>query len=240
MFPNKPSIPSRPKCRQKPRAIPPVAILQRNCRRFEIFPTWRLPWIVPVLLVALLLAETAGIAVTLTPEELALARRMSGTNGQHRSHSRLSIDPVLTAVARARAADMARRRYFSHVNPDGNGPDHLMRAAGYPLPAFWGTDRTRNSVESIAAGYNSADEVWDAWMHSQSHRSHLLAAQPFFRNQTKVGIGYYYDESSPYRRYWVILTAPPARGRVASAGWERNRSNAVRIAVVVPAWTSAR
>lgn len=240
MFPINPSSHNQSRDPRKTQYLGPGAIRQRSRFGRQSFPMWRLPWIVPVLAAAILLAQTAGFAVTLTPEEQALARRMSGTRGQHRSRWQLSVDPVLTAVARARAADMAKRRYFSHVNPDGNGPNHLMRAAGYPLPAFWGTDRTRNSVESIGAGHNSADEAWQAWMHSDSHRTHLLATQPFFRNQTKVGIGYYHDESSPYRRYWVIITAPPARGRVATAELPKSRSGAVRIAVVVPAWTSSR
>ena len=174
------------------------------------------------------------MAVSLAPEEQAVAERLLRESGQARNRSEMVLDPVLTAVARARAADMARRRYFSHVNPDGNGPNHLMQLAGYALPASWTGSRSANNCESIGAGYGTAEAAWQGWMNSPAHRTHLLAKQSFYRNQTSFGVGHYYDPASPMRHYWVVITAPPAaRGRVVGVD-VAGRSDAVRIGVRVP------
>lgn len=144
-------------------------------------------------------------------EEQSLARFLVGAAGQNRPRGEMVMDPILSAVARSRAEDMAGRRYVSHVNPDGHGPNHLIRSAGYSLPGSWGGDVRGNFVESIGAGYGSPEEAWAEWMRSSTHRSHLLAERSFYRNQTNYGIGYYSDPGSPYRTYWVILTAPPVQ-----------------------------
>lgn len=57
------------------------------------------------------------------------------TQDPDQKRSSLSYNPILARVARERAADMARRGYFSHVNPDGLGPNFLAAQAGYALPA---------------------------------------------------------------------------------------------------------
>ena len=186
-----------------------------------------------ILIALLLLLPSRALAVSLTPEEKLLARYLVGDSAQHRDRGEMQLDPILTAVARARAEDLATRRYFSHVNPDGHGPNYLMRAAGYGLPAFWGTNPTDNTVESIGAGYGSAEEAWAGWMKSSTHRSHLLASQSFYRNQTSYGVGFYFDPSSPYRRYWVIVTAPPStRGDARFVS--RRSEKPARVAVSVP------
>ena len=119
------------------------------------------------------------------------------------------LDPVIEAVARARAKDMAVRNYFDHVNPDGVAANYLLRQAGYQLPAWWGTDPTANYVESIAAGYASASDTWTQWMNSPPHKEHLLGQNSFFATETHYGVGYYYDPNSAYQYYWVVITAPP-------------------------------
>lgn len=123
--------------------------------------------------------------------------------------ARMVVDPILSRVARERAADMARRGYFDHVNPDGVAANHLVRSAGYPLPAWWGTDRSANYIESIAAGVASASGTWDQWMASSGHKTHLLALDSFYADQTRYGVGFVSDPASRYRYYWVVLTAPP-------------------------------
>ncbi len=149
-------------------------------------------------------------AVALTAEEQQAANYLTAVSGQTRNKAVMHADARLVAVARARAADMARRDYVAHVNPDGNGPNHLVRATGYVLPAWWGTDRAANYIESLGVGYTSASETWSALMASPHHRTHLLAQDAFYRDQTSFGIGHYYDAGSTYRHYWVIITAPPS------------------------------
>ena len=187
-------------------------------------------WLLGALLLA---AASVASASPLASEEQELANRLVGDPGQHRDTRRMVLDPVLTAVARARAADMAKRRYFSHTDPDGNGPNFIARSAGYALPPAWGNSRGGNFIESICAGHATAEEAWESWMHSTTHRTHLLAQSSFYRDQTNFGIGSFSDPASPYRRYWVIITAPPSsRGEVASAS--RRPAKSARVAGLMP------
>lgn len=154
-----------------------------------------------------LAAPLSARAVTLNAQEKAIADLLVNSSGQKRPF--LQLDPVLTQVARSRAADMARRGYFAHVNPDGNGPNYLIKAAGYPLPDSWGNDRSTNYVESIAAGRDSASGTWNDWMHSPDHKRHLLAEDDFYQKETSYGVGFVSDPGSDYINYWVVITAPP-------------------------------
>lgn len=92
----------------------------------------------------------SGYAVTLLPQEQAIADDMVGNSDQGRPY--MVLDPIIEAVARARAEDMATRNYFSEVNPDGVAADYLLTQAGYKLPSWWSTAPATNYVESIAAG----------------------------------------------------------------------------------------
>jgi len=119
----------------------------------------------------------------------------------------LTCHPILAQVARERAEDMAARQYFSHINPDGYGPNCLVIMAGYPLPSWYASCPEGNNIESIAGGYSTPDLAWQGWMNSSPHRTHLLGLQPFFAEQVEYGIGYAYDAASPYQHYWVVITA---------------------------------
>jgi len=122
----------------------------------------------------------------------------------------LRCNPILTRVARARALDLGQRQYFSHVNPDGFGPNYLVRAAGYPLPATYGTAPTSNNIESIGAGVGEADLMWNAWLGSTKHSIHLLGLENFYAEQIDYGIGFAHVPDSPYQFYWVFISAKPA------------------------------
>jgi uncharacterized protein YkwD len=161
-------------------------------------------WLVAGLAILAPLASAA----TLNSEEQKLANYLTTASGQQRNKPAMVLDARLSQVARARATDMAKRRYFSHVNPDGNGPNTLVRAAGFPLPAHYSTARPANSIESIGAGYANAAAAWAGWMDSSGHKTHLLATDSFYRDQVAYGIGYYSESGSPYVRYYVIITAP--------------------------------
>jgi len=47
-------------------------------------------------------------------------------------------------------------------------------------------------------------------MASTPHRTHILALNPFYQDQTSYGVGYASSATSRYQHYWVILTAPPS------------------------------
>jgi len=149
----------------------------------------------------------SGFAVTLLPQEQAIANYMITNPGQGRPA--MILDPIIQAVAQARAKDMAMRNYFSDVSPSGVAQDYLLLQAGYQLPAWWGTSPTANYVASIAAGSPSASVIWNAWMNSPPHKEHLLAQNSFFASETHYGVGYYYNPNSTYQYYWIVITAPP-------------------------------
>lgn len=151
--------------------------------------------------------STSDPVCELNEQEEALAELFRNHPDQQRTT--FNCDPVLSQVARARAEDMAQRSYFNHTNPDGHGPNFLVLEAGYVLPAEYSRDAVANNIESIGAGPTNASGMWDAWMASSGHRSHLLGDHDFYAAQTDFGIGYAYVPGSTYQRYWVILSSKP-------------------------------
>lgn len=69
----------------------------------------------------------------------------------------LRVDPELTAAARIRAGEIARK--FSHTRPDGSK---------------WSTVSPAAKGENIARGHHSAYRVMAAWMSSPGHRANIL------------------------------------------------------------------
>jgi uncharacterized protein YkwD len=142
-----------------------------------------------------------------TVREAEMAALLTGS-AQRRP--RLTWNPILAKVARERAWDMATRGYFSHVNPDGVGPNTLVERAGYRLPAAYDHGLAGNNIESAAEGYASAAAAWRHWMASGRHRAHLLGTGANFDRQTEFGIGYAMRPGSRFVSYWVVLIAEPA------------------------------
>jgi uncharacterized protein YkwD len=105
---------------------------------------------------------------------------------------------------------MALRNYFSHTNPDGDGPNILVREAGYPLPGWYSQDQDANNIESIGAGYSTPEDAFQGWMNSNFHRTHVLGTNGFYGDQDSYGIGYFFNEDAQYGHYWVFISAPTA------------------------------
>ncbi|MEZ4730066.1 MAG: CAP domain-containing protein [Caldilineaceae bacterium] len=135
-------------------------------------------------------------------EELVIAH-------PEQQRSSLTCNPKLASVARARAEDMGRRAYFAHVNPDGQGPNYFVRQTGYVLPDFYSQETNGNNIESIGAGPGDADGMWNAWMKSEKHTTHILGKTSFFAEQVEYGIGFAQVPGSPYQFYWVFISARP-------------------------------
>jgi len=110
--------------------------------------------------------SAAVIAAALT--DLANADRAASGIGM------LTVDPVLTAAAQAKADDMAARGYFAHFDPQGKGPWDWMREYGYHY---------RYAGENLAIQFGESADVERAWLNSPAHRANLL--DPRF---TQVGI----------------------------------------------------
>jgi len=87
----------------------------------------------------------------------------------------LAINPILNAAAQAKADDMVKRNYWSHITPDGKEPWSFIATAGYDYA---------KAGENLAYGFDSANQVIDGWMNSTSHRRNILD-----RSYSEVGFG---------------------------------------------------
>jgi uncharacterized protein YkwD len=116
----------------------------------------------------------AGGGSTNTQERQVLdltnaARRQNGCGP-------LSLADSLVKAAERHASDMVRRHYMDHTDPDGKSAFDRMEASGFHGSAMG---------ENIAAGYDTAQRVFAAWMQSDGHRKNILNC-----NYNKIGIGY--------------------------------------------------
>lgn len=93
----------------------------------------------------------------------------------------LEANESLIRAARLHSHDMKTRDYFSHTNPDGEGPVERMRAQGFS-GGTWG--------ENIAMGQSSAAAAVQSWMSSQQGHCENIMNGSF----NAVGIGY----AAPY------------------------------------------
>lgn len=86
----------------------------------------------------------------------------------------------LAAAATDYAREMAAKGFFAHNAPDGSTPVSRAQRAGYPAYGWGGL----YVGENLARGYNTAENVTQAWMNSPDHRANVLL--PKYR---EIGIG---------------------------------------------------
>jgi uncharacterized protein YkwD len=84
---------------------------------------------------------------------------------------------------------MAVNGYFSHTSQDGRSPWQRIADAGYTASA---------TGENIAAGYATPEAVVAGWMTSTGHCNNIMNG-----NSNETGLGYAYQQGSPYGRYWT-------------------------------------
>jgi hypothetical protein len=164
-----------------------------------------------------LLLVASVLQLVASYEELPAETFMAGLAKDHEAQERTEMvrQEVLNFIARKKAEDMAARGFFSHVNPDGYGPNFAAHQAGYAL-AF-GSSPQSNSIESIGARHqnglapaSAAKIVFDSWLESPGHRRHVLGEVDQFRNQTAYGIGYAFAATGPFgwsSHYFVFVSA---------------------------------
>ncbi|MGC4750403.1 CAP domain-containing protein [Micromonospora sp. DT201] len=90
----------------------------------------------------------------------------------------LKLNELLRQAARSHSTDMARRGFFSHIDPDGGTPFDRMRSHGYAQPG----------AENVAMGQSRPHEVIHAWLNSPGHRANIL--NPEF---SVIGVGLHLD-----------------------------------------------
>jgi uncharacterized protein YkwD len=108
----------------------------------------------------------------------------------------LERDPALDAVARAHSADMARRHYLAHVNPEGLDPLQRIQAAG--IDGF--TLAAENAGQTDRP--EPAREILEGWIASPVHRSNLYAP-PF--NHTGVGVARASDGTWYFTQLYITM-----------------------------------
>lgn len=95
----------------------------------------------------------------------------------------LEYNPQLACAARAHAVDIAQRKFFDHVNPDGENFTERITKAGYT----W-----NRSAENLGMGYPTAAMQINGWMNSPGHRENVLAS-----NVNEAGPGVYSGWKGP-------------------------------------------
>ena len=100
-------------------------------------------------------------------------------------------DANLKAAAEKRAQEVAKTA--SHTRPDGTNC--------FTVLGEYGVKQTgEGEGENIGWGEASAQEVFDSWMASDSHRANILNP-----SATEMGVGYYFDATSAWGHQWVQL-----------------------------------
>jgi len=112
---------------------------------------------------------------------------------QHRSKvglGALGPNSLLAGVAKAHSADMIKRNFFDHVNPDGRNPIDRANNAGWTAGCFENIAFTSNRGDGIAT-----TEVADiTLMNSPGHKANILRD-----NVNTCGIGIVYDATGGIR-----------------------------------------
>jgi uncharacterized protein YkwD len=118
-----------------------------------------------------------------------------GINRERRRHGlpTLRWDDPLSGIAREHSRDMAKRNYFSHTSPEGNGFSYRYRKSGYACGItvnniiYTGAENIfqNNLYDRITTvngvkyyDWNSMEEIADStvegWMNSPGHRQNIL------------------------------------------------------------------
>ena len=108
-------------------------------------------------------AERSMSLADMPPEVQELVRLVNQRRAS-RHCAGMRWDVRLAAVAQEHSEDMARRRYFAHVDPDGVHPAERLDQAGI---------ETWASAENIACGYRTASQVLAGWLDSPGHKRNL-------------------------------------------------------------------
>lgn len=90
----------------------------------------------------------------------------------------LTLDPVLSSIARAKSRDMNDKNYFSHTSPTYGSPFQMLKHFGYSF----------TSVGENIAHHATVEKSQAAFMSSDGHRRNVLGTQ-----WSKVGIGVWKD-----------------------------------------------
>ena len=153
-------------------------------------------------LVALALVASAGIRptprasaagdctidATMDSEESAFLTLINNYRTQNGLVA-LKSSYMLTRASAWKSKDLATNNYFAHDDLTRTWAQRI-RDCGYGFNTWLG--------ENIAAGYTTAQAVFDGWKASPGHNANMLGT-----NYTTIGIGRYFVQGSTYGWYWT-------------------------------------
>jgi uncharacterized protein YkwD len=126
----------------------------------------------------------------LSADEQTLLKLLNAARAKEKLPA-LKVSPLLTKIARAHSANMAKQGKMAHVL-DGKGPAERAKDAGYDY---------RKIGENVAfsddgdEGPTPLSEIQEMWMKSKAHRKNIL--EPKYREvglavvRTRKGKAYY-------------------------------------------------
>jgi uncharacterized protein YkwD len=114
---------------------------------------------------------------------------------------KLNCNKKLSLIAAKKAKEMALEETVSHVLYNTT-PNEKLRKAGIILPRMYKI--IGNQVESVSGGKSLAEETYDYFMTSPTHKAHLLGENDFYLKQHSIGVGHYFDHESNHSDYWVV------------------------------------
>ncbi len=131
--------------------------------------------------------EDPGELGQMSDAELAWALEVLDRTNEERADD--NIDPLAwnadcAAVSQAHNRDMRRRGFFDHDNPDGDGPDDRLAAAGIQFNSW---------AENIARGQSTPAAVMSSWMGSTGHRNNILRT-----SVSELGVGVLLLQGGPW------------------------------------------
>ncbi|WP_254524707.1 CAP domain-containing protein [Natrinema caseinilyticum] len=121
----------------------------------------------------------------------------------------LEWDGTVASVARAHSSDMARRDYFSHTNPEGEGPyarfrdvDGYCQGYGENIAKTWIDRRMRRPGGDGVVRHRTAEGLAtglvNQWMNSTEHRQAILE-EGDVPGWDRAGVGVYItDDGAVY------------------------------------------
>ncbi|MDB5942928.1 MAG: hypothetical protein JWQ13_2494 [Ramlibacter sp.] len=103
----------------------------------------------------------------------------------------LDWNRALAEAAEMHSVDMAARRYFDHVSPDGKRVAQRVTAQGYNWRAVG---------ENLAGGDTSVAAVIAGWLGSPEHCRNLMSAE-----YAEVGVSCVRQPGSQWGTYWTMV-----------------------------------
>ena len=132
------------------------------------------------------------------PDDLAMfTSAWLGLYGERAKDMR--YDARLAKAAQTQAEWLAVNDFVEdpHIGANGSTANQRVRAAGYPLPRWYGNG---NTVESVTRSWDAPDEAATDLAAHAAHHDHMLSIG-WFATHTVYGIGH-------ADTYYVVVTAP--------------------------------